>query len=126
LQIAVACYHLHNHNWQGAAILLGEGMGRLRYYQPVYGEIDVSELLQQSNNLLQLLQTVGSEGVVDFVERLRQDPTPLPVLKFFTSLDKVLGARCDYYTSIENRNAECGVKYIHRDLDATMSDLTIS
>jgi uncharacterized protein len=85
LQIAVACYHLHNHNWQGAAILLGEGMGRLRYYQPVYGEIDVSELLQQSNNLLQLLQTVGSEGVVDFVERLRQDPTPLPVLKFFTN-----------------------------------------
>ena len=82
LQIAVACYHLHNHNFQGASILLGEGMGRLRYYQPVYGEIDVSELIQQSNNLLQTLQIIGADGVVNFVAQLRQDPTPLPVIRF--------------------------------------------
>lgn len=82
LQIAVACYHLHNHNWQGAAILLGEGMGRLRYYQPIYAQIDVSELIRASHNLLQLLQTVGAEGVVDFVTELLQDPAPLPIIKF--------------------------------------------
>jgi uncharacterized protein len=82
LQIAVACYHLHNHNWQGAVILLGEGMGRLRYYQPVYGEIEVSELIQQSNDLLQTLQAIGADGVVDFVVQLHQDPTPLPVVRF--------------------------------------------
>ncbi len=82
LQIAVACYHLHNHNWRGAAILLGEGMGRLRQYQPIYAQIDVSELIQASHNLLQLLQTVGAEGVVDLVSQLRQDPTPLPIVKF--------------------------------------------
>ncbi len=82
LQIAVACYHLHNYNWQGCVILLGEGMGRLRYYQPMYGEIDVATLIQQSNNLLQTLQAIGADGVVDFVTQLSQDPTPLPTIGF--------------------------------------------
>jgi uncharacterized protein len=78
LQIAVACYHLHNRNWRGAVTLLGEGIGRLPYYQPVYAGIDVARLIQDSSNLLQILQSIGTEGIGDFVDRLPQDLTLLP------------------------------------------------
>jgi uncharacterized protein len=78
LQIAVACYHLHNRNWRGAVILLGEGIGRLPYYQPVYAGIDVAGLIRDSSNLLQILQSIGSEDIGDFVDRLAQDSTSLP------------------------------------------------
>lgn len=70
LQIAVACYHLSNLNWRGAMILLGEGIGRLREYEPVYEEIDVTELLTQSIQLLKELQQTGPEQVADFVQQL--------------------------------------------------------
>jgi uncharacterized protein len=60
LQIAVACHHLQNHNLKGAAILLGEGIGRLRYYQPVYAGIDVSQLIQASHHLLQHVQQIAN------------------------------------------------------------------
>jgi uncharacterized protein len=56
LQIAVACYHLSRHNWRGAMILLGEGMSRLRDYQPNYGGVEVTPLLMQSQALLTRLQ----------------------------------------------------------------------
>ena len=63
LQIAVACHHLQNHNWKGATILLGEGMGRLRYYQPIYGGIDVNQLIGDSYLLLQALhEIVDADG----------------------------------------------------------------
>lgn len=61
LQIAVALYHLGNHNWRGAAILLGEGSNRLRRYPSVYGGIDVDELLEQSAALLTTLQQTEPE-----------------------------------------------------------------
>jgi uncharacterized protein len=80
LQIAVACYHLHNRNWRGAVTLLGEGIGRLPYYQPVYAGIDVAKLIQDSSNLLKTLQPIGIEGVGDFVDRLHQNPTLLPMI----------------------------------------------
>lgn len=70
LQIAVACYHLSNLNWRGAVILLGEGIGRLADYQPVYEGIDVEALLIQSMDLLQALQKVEPEKVADFVQQL--------------------------------------------------------
>jgi len=70
LQIAVGCYHLGNLNWQGAVILLGEGIGRLRDYQPVYEEIDVTGLLTQSVELLKALQETEPEQVADFVKQL--------------------------------------------------------
>ncbi|HEY9600788.1 MAG TPA: DUF309 domain-containing protein [Allocoleopsis sp.] len=73
LQIAVACHHLGNLNWRGAVILLGEGIGRLRDYQPVYEEIDVAELIVQSAELLKALQQTGSEHVADFVKQLATD-----------------------------------------------------
>lgn len=69
LQIAVACHHLGNLNWRGAVILLGEGIGRLRDYTPVYENIDVTGLLEQSFELLQALQQAGAEQVAQFVEQ---------------------------------------------------------
>ncbi len=70
LQIAVACYHLGNLNWHGAVILLGEGIGRLSDYQPVYEGIDVEALLTASFELLKALQQAGQEQVADFVRQL--------------------------------------------------------
>lgn len=81
LQIAVACYHLHNRNWRGAVTLLGEGVGRLPYYQPTYAGIDVSQLIQDSSHLLKILQSIGIEGIDDFVDRLPQSQTLLPIVK---------------------------------------------
>jgi uncharacterized protein len=90
LQIAVGCYHLHNHNWKGAVILLGEGIGRLPYYQPVYEGIDVSGLIRDSTNLLHLLQLLAEpngtriepDRIVDFVAKLNEDASPLPVVRW--------------------------------------------
>jgi uncharacterized protein len=81
LQIAVACYHLHNRNWHGAVTLLGEGIGRLPYYQPVYVGIDVTQLIQDSRNLLTTLQSIGIEGIDDFVARLAEDSSILPKVR---------------------------------------------
>jgi hypothetical protein len=75
LQIAVACYHLSNLNWRGAVVLLGEGIGRLRDYQPIYEGIDVTELLTQSFELLKALQQAGPEQVADFVQQLNATET---------------------------------------------------
>jgi uncharacterized protein len=79
LQIAVGCYHLHNLNWKGAVILLGEGIGRLPYYQPVYAGIDVDRLIRDSHHLLQLLQAIDPADVGDFVNNLRTDASALPI-----------------------------------------------
>jgi uncharacterized protein len=81
LQIAVGCYHLHNRNWRGAVTLLGEGMGRLPYYQPVYAGIDVERLIQDSSKLLRTLQSIGIDGINDFVDRLPQNATLLPTIQ---------------------------------------------
>ena len=81
LQIAVACYHLHNRNWRGAVTLLGEGIGRLPYYQPVYAGIDVTKLIEDSRHLLTTLQSIGIEGVGDFVDRLAEDSSILPKVR---------------------------------------------
>ena len=71
LQIAVALYHLGNQNWRGAAILLGEGINRLSYYQPTYAEINVADLIRRSAKLLSSLQQAGSEKVADFLPLLQ-------------------------------------------------------
>ena len=86
LQIAVACYHLHNRNWRGAVTLLGEGIGRLPYYQPVYAGIDVTKLIQDSRNLLTTLQSIGAEGIDDFVDRLAQDSSILLMINLISNL----------------------------------------
>lgn len=70
LQIAVAFYHLGNLNWHGGAILLGEGIGRLRRFEPSYEGVDVEELVDQAFEWLELVQGVGKEGL----EGLMADP----------------------------------------------------
>ncbi|KAB8334569.1 DUF309 domain-containing protein [Scytonema tolypothrichoides VB-61278] len=77
LQIAVALYHLGNHNLRGAVILLGEGSNRLRRYPSEYGGIDVDELLIQSAALLKALQLTEPEKIAAL--NLGQDKgLPLP------------------------------------------------
>ncbi len=90
LQIAVGCYHLHNHNLTGAIILLGEGTGRLPYYAPIYAGIDVTALIRDSRQLLQTLQSLAKPlgtridpvTIVDFLAKLSDDPTPLPIVRW--------------------------------------------
>jgi uncharacterized protein len=54
----------------------------LPYYQPVYAGIDVARLIGDSSNLLKILQSIGIDGIGDFVDRLAQDSTLLPVVYF--------------------------------------------
>ena len=75
LQIAVAFYHLGNLNWRGGAILLGEGISRLRRFEPAYQGIVVDELVDQAVAWLTLVQTAGPEGVTALMANL---PLPLP------------------------------------------------
>jgi len=71
LQLAVACHHLSNHNWRGAVILLGEGISRLRRYQPSYAGIDVTQLVTQSVQLLTKLQQSGPDRVAELAQYLK-------------------------------------------------------
>ncbi len=70
LQIAVALYHLSNQNWRGCVVLMGEGMNRLRSYQPVYAELDIENFLMQTSQLHQYLQQRGPDQVSDVVKQL--------------------------------------------------------
>ena len=76
LQIAVAVYHLENCNWQGAVTLLGEGIRRLYSYQPDYGEINVTHLVEQSSELLQFLQPIPPEKFPAIVKELSANSFP--------------------------------------------------
>ncbi|MEL6352404.1 MAG: DUF309 domain-containing protein [Cyanobacteria bacterium J06627_28] len=75
LQIAVAFYHLGNLNWRGGAILLGEGIGRLRRFEPSYEGIDVEDLVDQAFEWLELVQAVGEDGLEGL---MKQMPRALP------------------------------------------------
>lgn len=72
LQIAVGFYHLGNQNWRGAAILLGEGVNRLRPFAPQYQRISVDQLIDCGWSWLQALQQTGPEMVVPFSQALNQ------------------------------------------------------
>lgn len=63
LQLAVGLYHLGNHNWRGAAILLGEGTRRLEPFEPVYQDVNVTALLDCADEWLTRLQQLGPEKV---------------------------------------------------------------
>jgi len=88
LQIAVACYHLSHLNWRGAAVLLGEGMNRLRDYQPTYGGIEVTSLLGQSAVLLQQLQALGPENVENLRQQLQANPVGDKAIAFSNAPSK--------------------------------------
>ncbi len=70
LQIAVALHHLSNHNWRGAVILMGEGINRLRPYQPTYAGIEVERLVDETAALLQELQDSGADRVAAIAQQL--------------------------------------------------------
>ena len=74
LQVAVALYHLGNQNWRGAVILMGEGMNRLRGYQPAYAGIDVELFLAQTFQLFTILQQAGPEQITMVMHRLGLPP----------------------------------------------------
>jgi predicted metal-dependent hydrolase len=70
LQVAVGCYHLGNSNWRGAVILLGEGLRKLTQYEPDYLDIDVSQLTNDSHELLVALQNIEPDSVAQFYQQL--------------------------------------------------------
>ena len=63
LQIAVGLYHLSNLNWQGAAILMGEGTNRLYAYEPSHRGVDVTDLVSQALSWLEALQSIAPDQV---------------------------------------------------------------
>lgn len=67
LQIAVGLYHLGNHNWRGAVILMGEGLSRLGDYQPDYGGINVEQLIDETSEFLSQVQSIGADRVSQIV-----------------------------------------------------------
>jgi uncharacterized protein len=73
LQLAVGLYHLGNHNWRGAVILLGEGINRLRRYQPDYAGVNVEHLVDAAAALLTTLQQAGPERVVEMAQQVALD-----------------------------------------------------
>jgi predicted metal-dependent hydrolase len=86
LQVAVACYHLQNHNQRGAVMLLGEGVRRLRDYQPEFSGIDVDRLMATSLALLAQLQQFAVQGDAD---QARDDlDLPLPDVQWINSSGK--------------------------------------
>jgi len=68
LQVAVAFYHLGNLNWRGGAILLGEGMNRLRRFEPSYEGVDVERLVDEVVEWLELVQGAGEDGLAALME----------------------------------------------------------
>jgi predicted metal-dependent hydrolase len=72
LQIAVGLYHLGNQNWQGASTLLGEGVNRLRAFEPHYQGIDVAQLVDLGWAWLMALQQTGKEAVAPVAQALNQ------------------------------------------------------
>lgn len=73
LQIAVGCYHLGNHNGRGAMILLGEGIKRLKDYLPIYEQIDVTQLLEESSELLSLVQQTEPDELARLVQKFEDN-----------------------------------------------------
>lgn len=65
LQIAVGLYHLGNLNWQGASILLGEGVNRLRPFEPAYAGVDIERLVDCGWAWLTALHQTGRERVAE-------------------------------------------------------------
>lgn len=72
LQIAVALYHLSNRNWRGCVILMGEGMNRLRSYEPGYADLDLENFLLQTSQLHQHLQQMGPDQPDQMDDVIRQ------------------------------------------------------
>ncbi|MEM9089963.1 MAG: DUF309 domain-containing protein, partial [Cyanobacteria bacterium P01_F01_bin.53] len=82
LQISVAFYHLGNLNWRGGAILLGEGMSRLRKFEPDHEQVNVEALVDEAMEWLELVQEAGPEGLSGIMADF---PRPLPQIQWLPS-----------------------------------------
>jgi uncharacterized protein len=82
LQIAVAYYHLGNHNGRGAVVLLGEGRFRLLAYAPSYAGIAVEQLRQDTQPLLTDLQVLAPEAIGDLVAEFTSQQRPYPQIQY--------------------------------------------
>ncbi|MBI3797485.1 MAG: DUF309 domain-containing protein [Deltaproteobacteria bacterium] len=79
IQIAVAFYHLGNHNLRGALSLLHDGGEKISPYQPIFLGIEVQDLLTE-------LETCRNELLQLDPERLASFPAEkIPRLRFATS-----------------------------------------
>lgn len=83
LQVSVAFYHLENLNWRGGAILLGEGINRLRKFEPSHEGVNVESLVDEAVAWLTLVQAAGPEGVEEMMKEL---PRSLP--KIYLTVNK--------------------------------------
>lgn len=72
LQIAVGLYHLANGNWRGASILLGEGVNRLRPFEPSYGGVAVADVVDMGWAWWVALQQTGIDRVAEMAQALAQ------------------------------------------------------
>jgi uncharacterized protein len=84
LQIAVGLYHLGNGNCQGAMTLMGEGIGRLRGYEPAYCGIDVAGVRSTIGQFLQRIQAAGGASLDrqgDVVQGLIQESRRLQIYR---------------------------------------------
>ncbi len=89
LQIAVGLYHLTNLNWQGAAILLGEGSHRLNAYGRFHGGIHVTDLINQTMDWLIALQETGPDHVQQLASALLER-SPKAVTHSLENGDKLI------------------------------------
>lgn len=86
LQMAVALYHLGNHNWQGAAILFGEGLKRLEPFEPTYYGVDVTQLVNCGFAWLEALQVSGPTQVAVIADAIAPGPNPIEIEALKTTL----------------------------------------
>ena len=66
LQIGIAAYQIKRLNHHGAVHMLTRGTGYLRPFAPICESIDVSNLLIQSERILQEVHSLGPEGLAEF------------------------------------------------------------
>ncbi len=81
LQVAVAYYHLGNHNWRGAVVLLGEGRFRLLAYAPSYAGINVQQLRQDTQQLFTDLQAIAPAEVESFATKFTSQQQAYPQIQ---------------------------------------------
>jgi uncharacterized protein len=95
LQVAVAFYHLENHNWRGAVILMGEGLKRLSDYAPVYAEIDVEELMTETLMVLRHLQATGADQIESVSAQLRNESAAIAPAIGIPTIRRVTGVKLE-------------------------------
>ncbi len=91
LQIAVGLYHLQNLNQNGAAMLLGEGIGRLRRYCPDYQNLNLADLVLESASLLRVVQQVSKENFPLIVQQLETSDLSITSLSVTKPKIKFIG-----------------------------------